>query len=619
LDFEGNDEYIDCGNPAELQITGSITVEAWFKGDYFGNTYLISKNGPSDQRCWDISFDDINVTHGYLIYRYAQNGNSHADDVGNVTVPINQWHHVVGVFKASTYSRMFLNGQLVDENTTNILSSQYDAPNTLRFGARGDVPPPNYFNGTIDEVRISNIARTADWIKTEYDNQFDPNSFYTIGKANIVPDHPSDAHYFTYYKELIIDHTMISGAFDLLDFPLLISIFDEDLHDKAQTDGDDIAFAYDGTWLDHEIDLFSQTYNSSHAQLITWISMPRLSASLDTIIRMYYGNSTMSSRQNSTGVWSNNYRGVWHLSETSGNALDSTSYGTSGTVTGTVTRGSTGKADGAYNFGSNGQINFGNPVDGHLDFGTGSFTISFWINFDDTTGNYQIPLYKGATTDSETGYDFETGMDASSLSFRISDGTSVASSPYIDIDFDSWIYLVGIVDRTSDRIRIFKNGLQEGSGISISGIGNLNNNILLRMPYSTYELDGLLDEIRISNRIYSAGWISTEYRNQNNPTSYYSIGKEYTMSGIPPNQHYFTFCKELIIDHSMVSGSEDLFNFPLLISTFEEDLKSKAQADGDDIAFAYNGAWLDHEIELFNQNYNSSHAQLISWVSRGME
>ncbi|MFW9897456.1 MAG: DUF2341 domain-containing protein, partial [Candidatus Thorarchaeota archaeon] len=121
LNFDGNDEFIDCGNPTSLQITGSITVEAWFKADYFGNTYLISKNGRSHERGWDVSFDDINLTHGYLIYRYALNGEIHADDVGNITVPINQWHHVVGVFEASSYSRLFLNGQMVDENTTNIL------------------------------------------------------------------------------------------------------------------------------------------------------------------------------------------------------------------------------------------------------------------------------------------------------------------------------------------------------------------------------------------------------------------------------------------------------------------------------------------------------------------
>lgn len=37
-----------------------------------------------------------------------------------------------------------------------------------------------YFSGSIDEVRVSNIARSADWIATEYNNQSSPSTFYTI-------------------------------------------------------------------------------------------------------------------------------------------------------------------------------------------------------------------------------------------------------------------------------------------------------------------------------------------------------------------------------------------------------------------------------------------------------
>ncbi|MFX0209630.1 MAG: DUF2341 domain-containing protein, partial [Candidatus Hodarchaeota archaeon] len=337
LDFEGNDEFIDFGNPTELQITGSITVEAWFNADYFGNTYLISKNGPYGQRCWDISFDPINYTHGYAIYRYALHGYTHADDVGNITVVINQWYHIVGVYNPSTFSRLFINGQLVDENVTNIVSSQYDAPNNLRFGARGDDPPPNYFNGTIDEVRISNIARSAGWIETEYNNQYNPSNFYSIGREYPVSGIPPYENYFNYYKEITIDYAMVSGSHELINFPLLISFLDSDLKDHVnQSNGNDIAFTYNGAWLDHEIELFDQTYNGTHAQLIVWVSIPRLSMLKDTVVRMYYGNSTMSSRQNPSKVWTYNYKGVWHLKENptapAPQFSDSTKYNNDGTA-----------------------------------------------------------------------------------------------------------------------------------------------------------------------------------------------------------------------------------------------------------------------------------------------
>lgn len=36
-------------------------------------------------------------------------------------------------------------------------------------------------DGQIDEIRISNIARSPAWIATEYSNQSAPSSFYTVG------------------------------------------------------------------------------------------------------------------------------------------------------------------------------------------------------------------------------------------------------------------------------------------------------------------------------------------------------------------------------------------------------------------------------------------------------
>ena len=127
--------------------------------------------------------------------------------------------------------------------------------------------------------------------------------------------HPPDANYFTDYKEIIIDHTKVSGTEDLLNFPVLISSFDVDLHNKVQVDGDDIAFSNGVSWLDHEIELFNQTYNSTHAQLVAWVRIPRLSTSTNTGIRMYYGNSTMGAQENPTGVWDSNYEFVLHMNQ----------------------------------------------------------------------------------------------------------------------------------------------------------------------------------------------------------------------------------------------------------------------------------------------------------------
>jgi hypothetical protein len=39
------------------------------------------------------------------------------------------------------------------------------------------------FNGLLDELRISNTARSSGWIATEYNNQLNPGAFVNVGAA----------------------------------------------------------------------------------------------------------------------------------------------------------------------------------------------------------------------------------------------------------------------------------------------------------------------------------------------------------------------------------------------------------------------------------------------------
>ena len=49
-------------------------------------------------------------------------------------------------------------------------------------------------------------------------------------------------------------------------------------------------------------------------------------------------------------------------------------------------------------------------------------------------------------------------------------------------------------------------------------------------------LDGLLDEVRISNTARSEEWINTCFKNQNDPNSFYIIGEEETIGNFQPIQ-----------------------------------------------------------------------------------
>jgi len=86
-------------------------------------------------------------------------------------------HHIAGTYNGSKI-RLFIDGILVRERSG---SGRIQDSNTdITIGASGDAL--SQFTGRIREIRISNVERSADWIKTEYNNQKSPSNFYNLGR-----------------------------------------------------------------------------------------------------------------------------------------------------------------------------------------------------------------------------------------------------------------------------------------------------------------------------------------------------------------------------------------------------------------------------------------------------
>ncbi|MFX0167245.1 MAG: DUF2341 domain-containing protein [Candidatus Hodarchaeota archaeon] len=401
---------------------------------------------------------------------------------------------------------------------------------------------------------------------------------------------------------------------------------DSDLHDHVnQSNGNDIAFANDTAWLDHEIELFDQSYNITHAQLIAWVRIPELLISRDTIIRMYYGNSTMQSQENPQGVWDSNYKGVWHLSEDPSDSppqmKDSTSNNNHGTTSNLDPSDQiNGQIDGSIDFDGGTDydlIDCGN--DTSLNMGSSEFSLSTWFNYDGV--DWGAIAGKGAVLQGKRYY-LSFNTPAGQIRAEIDDDSTsvnpniVSGANYGD---NKWHHLVMV--RDEDYLRLYLDGNEDGTRL-VTSYGNIDSIHPFYMNAICGDNGGQitswssvkLDEVRVSNTARSAYWIATEFNNQNDPSSFYSIGNEYNVIHHPVNANYFRFYKEIIINHIMVSGSTDLLNFSVLISVLDSDLYDDVQSTGNDIAFAKDTAWLDHEIELFDQNYNETHAHLVAWI-----
>src|SRR5437870_5311035 len=154
----------------------------------------------------------------------------------------------------------------------------------------------------------------------------------------------------------------------------------------ADNPGDNICGGAANCTLDHEI----EKYDAINGILIAWVRIPVLrtqtSSNPSTRIWIYYGDSGVTASTeclniptDCAGVWDTNYKGVWHLKETSGTVSDSTTNANTGTNNG-ATLGDVGQIGNATDF--NGSTNYINvPYAASLD-APGAITLEAWMRKD---------------------------------------------------------------------------------------------------------------------------------------------------------------------------------------------------------------------------------------------
>ncbi|WOV93324.1 MAG: DUF5011 domain-containing protein [Candidatus Nitrosoabyssus spongiisocia] len=88
-----------------------------------------------------------------------------------------QWAYYTVVHESSGTATIYKNG--ISINSSFVHTSD-DVIRTSNYIGRSNWLVDDYFNGILDEFRLSSTARSADWIATEYANQNSPSTFFTI-------------------------------------------------------------------------------------------------------------------------------------------------------------------------------------------------------------------------------------------------------------------------------------------------------------------------------------------------------------------------------------------------------------------------------------------------------
>ena len=367
------------------------------------------------------------------------------------------------------------------------------------------------------------------------------------------------AQNFGYRQKITIDRTKVgvSGTSNttLSNYPMLISVVDSNLATTTHgghvtnANGYDIIFrgvddstcggaANNPCTLAYEV----ESYNATTGSLVAWVMIPSIntiSASSNTVIYIYFGNSSITtSLQNATGVWDSNFQAVWHMSDNAASTTvaQSTSVTTPGNgvaATSTSTNAKTGVIAGALNF--NGSSDYIYQSSTTSISNPQGYTVSAWINTGTASGHKIIGFdaNRTGTTSGNKDRQLYIGTDGKAYAgcYNSSNSTAYTAISTSTLTDGKWHYLVGSFLETGNVLELYVDGsLNSSTSVggtcqSYSGYWRMGS---YKMSGWTNGSDGYytgyIDEARISSTIRSADWTMTDYNNQYSPSTFYSVG-----------------------------------------------------------------------------------------------
>ncbi|MEI8310226.1 MAG: LamG-like jellyroll fold domain-containing protein, partial [Verrucomicrobiota bacterium] len=190
--FDGNGDAVRL--PKTFGLFGgnrSVTVEFWFKADavapdtYYGTSPVLFQG--RGENAWMLTFGD-SMAGNSLSARLNQGGwASPASAPGIVT---GRWYYFSTTYATSGANnwKAYLDGALVSQGTLTgtviadtALNNQYGGSDETGAGVTS-----RWFKGAMDEVRVSGIARSDNWLWASWNNVFSNETFATYGATQEV-------------------------------------------------------------------------------------------------------------------------------------------------------------------------------------------------------------------------------------------------------------------------------------------------------------------------------------------------------------------------------------------------------------------------------------------------
>ena len=199
-ELDGINDYVRI--PGSDIGTTSVTVEAWVRFNDLNSTTFSPTSGASPggtvfstreldgnqspTLCISPASGGVG-THKGAIFTFDSAGDA-IGAKGQTTIQLGQWYYLVGVFAYTGSGAYYGNWNVyVNGNRNNVSANNFNYAGSISMPFNGtpwrigdqNQWPDGETNATIDEVRLSNSARTADWIAAQYRSM--SNNFITFG------------------------------------------------------------------------------------------------------------------------------------------------------------------------------------------------------------------------------------------------------------------------------------------------------------------------------------------------------------------------------------------------------------------------------------------------------
>jgi biopolymer transport protein ExbB len=298
--------------------------------------------------------------------------------------------------------------------------------------------------------------------------------------------------------------TFLNGAQteDLVDFPVLVRLTPDRIdYDYVLADGSNIRFfdADGQTLLSHEVESFDRGGTS-----LFWVRVPRIDAGSNSdFIWLTYGGGGAAAGP-PAAVWSNGYRGVWHMNG-SGSCPDSSGFGNHGADNPTLA--TAGRIGGARFFdGSDDYIDCGDDPSLAI---TGAVTVSAWVKPAADPYPVMRVLSKKSAWDGPTGYALAVYPQLDEVHHVSSGGWpfGVGLPPNVDT---GWHLVAGTTNGTTAAIYWDGAAVTSQSGTFVLAAGVVRFS-LGRITGAADFFYGAVDEVRVSSVARSPAWIRAQY------------------------------------------------------------------------------------------------------------